>query len=73
MEDKKPNTCDTPANPVQSECKEVAPAIETLKIRMTAGLEGFVLDFSFPVKTIFLKKEEALNLGQLIIETALKL
>lgn len=66
-------TCNTPANAVQSECKEVAPAVESLKIKMHAGPEGLAIEFSVPVKMVIFNKQEALKLGELIIENALKL
>jgi hypothetical protein len=73
MEDKKPTTCDTPTNFTVPECKEVARTVEDLKIKLNAGPEGITIAFSFPVTMVGFKKEEALKLGALIIETALKL
>jgi hypothetical protein len=68
------NDCKNQPGPLQpQECKEIPPAVENLKIEMHAGPGGIQIKFSSPVSMVGFTKDEALQLGQLIIQTALKL
>lgn len=65
--------CDTPANPVQAECKDLAPLVEKLTIKLHGTEEGLAIEFSTPVKMVIFNKVEALQFGETIINNALKL